>query len=105
MPTMIATLLALLCLCPMAALAADTLGIKDGFTTFNTGTFIMKFVKDSQTLYSLTPAGSSFDFMPSDYMAQRADNGQNHVATSIYALGEAAHQHGPLSVLWPNEAR
>lgn len=79
MPTMIATLLALLCLCPMAALAADTLGIKDGFTTFNTGTFTMKLVKDSQTLYSLTPVGSSFDFMPSDYMAQRADNGQNHV--------------------------
>ncbi|KAK0450413.1 uncharacterized protein EV420DRAFT_753485 [Desarmillaria tabescens] len=79
MPIMIATLLALLCFCPMTVLSADTLGIKDGFTTFNTGTFTMKLIKDSQTLYSLMPTGSSFDFMPSDYMAQRADNGQNHV--------------------------
>ncbi|PBK60990.1 hypothetical protein ARMSODRAFT_676753 [Armillaria solidipes] len=45
-----------------------TLGIKVGSMTFSTGTFTIRLVKDSQTLYSLTPTGSNFDFMSSDYM-------------------------------------
>jgi hypothetical protein len=59
----------------LAALVADvptvtgqngTLGLADGFLSFNTSTFSMQLVADSQTLYSLSPTGSTFDFIPTD---------------------------------------
>ncbi|KAJ7605066.1 hypothetical protein DFH06DRAFT_1287307 [Mycena polygramma] len=56
-----------------------TLGLADGFSTFNTSTFNFQLVKDSQTLYSLSPAGSTFNFVPTDMMTSRAANGNYHL--------------------------
>ncbi|KAF7345711.1 hypothetical protein MVEN_01591100 [Mycena venus] len=56
-----------------------TLGLADGFLSFNTSTFSMQLVKDSQTLYSLSPAGSTFDFIPTDMMTARDNNGNYHL--------------------------
>jgi hypothetical protein len=46
--------------------AKAQLGLADGFSTFNTTAFNVQLVKDSQTLYSLSPAGSTFNFIPTD---------------------------------------
>ncbi|KAF7330122.1 hypothetical protein MSAN_02462000 [Mycena sanguinolenta] len=56
-----------------------TLGLADGFSTFNTTGFNVQLVKDSQTLYSLTPAGSTFNFIPTDMMTSRQSNGNYHL--------------------------
>ncbi|KAJ7241146.1 hypothetical protein C8J57DRAFT_1085378 [Mycena rebaudengoi] len=56
-----------------------TLGLADGFLSFNTSTFSMQLVKHSQTLYSLSPTGSTFDFIPTDMMTARANNGNYHL--------------------------
>lgn len=55
------------------------LGLSDGFTSFKTSTFSMQLVRDSQTLYSLMPSGSEFDFIPRDKMSQREANGRYHL--------------------------
>lgn len=57
-----------------------TLGLADGFLSFNTTPFSLQLVKDSQTLYSLKPRNdSSFDFVPADMMSQRQYNGNVHL--------------------------
>ncbi|KAF7307539.1 hypothetical protein MIND_00548700 [Mycena indigotica] len=56
-----------------------TLGLSDGFLTFNTSIFNVQLVKDSQTLYSLTPKGSTFNFIPTDQMTARANNLNYHL--------------------------
>ncbi len=58
-----------------------TLGLADGFLTFNTPSFSVQLVKDSQTLYSLKPGdgSSTFDFIPADKMSQRQYNGNVHL--------------------------
>ncbi|KAI0347870.1 hypothetical protein BDW22DRAFT_1424125 [Trametopsis cervina] len=58
-----------------------TLGLNDGFLSFNTPQFAAQLVKDSQTLYSLKPTNSSsnFDFVPSDQMTLRQYNGNYHL--------------------------
>ncbi|KAF9444424.1 hypothetical protein P691DRAFT_711877 [Macrolepiota fuliginosa MF-IS2] len=60
-------------------LASAQLGLSDGFVNFTTSTFSVQLVKDSQTLYSLRPSGSSFDFVPGDEMAAREANGHYHL--------------------------
>ncbi|KAK6969014.1 hypothetical protein R3P38DRAFT_2401545, partial [Favolaschia claudopus] len=65
-----------------AAAQSGTLGLADGFSTFNTSKFNVQLVKDSQTLYSLTPAGSSFNFIPTDMMTSRQANGNYHLGES-----------------------
>lgn len=60
-------------------LADAQLGLSDGFTSFKTSAFSMQLVKDSQTLYSLTPANSTFNFIPSDKMSLRQANGRYHL--------------------------
>ena len=72
----IGTLISLL---PSSIRAQDTLGLKDGYFDFSTSNFNIKLVKDSQTLASLQPIGSTFDFSPFDYLSQRANNGNYHV--------------------------
>ncbi|KAF9067275.1 hypothetical protein BDP27DRAFT_1383948 [Rhodocollybia butyracea] len=68
----------LLLLVETAVALTDTLGLKDGFLSFNTPTFAVQLVKDSQTLYSLnTTAG--FNFIPTDQMTFRAANGNYHL--------------------------
>ncbi|KAF7329849.1 hypothetical protein MKEN_00248300 [Mycena kentingensis (nom. inval.)] len=56
-----------------------TLGLSDGFVTFNTSIFNVQLVRDSQTLYSLTPKGSTFNFIPTDQMTARANNLNYHL--------------------------
>ncbi|KAJ7784099.1 hypothetical protein B0H16DRAFT_1782821 [Mycena metata] len=63
----------------IAAGQTGTLGLADGFLSFNTSTFSVQLVKDSQTLYSLSPAGSTFDFIPTDMMTERQNNGNYHL--------------------------
>ncbi|KAJ7596786.1 hypothetical protein C8J56DRAFT_918349 [Mycena floridula] len=63
---------------------AQTLGLADGFLSFNTTSFAVQLVKDSQTLYSLKPLPAdsqspSFDFNPADMMSQRANNLNYHI--------------------------
>jgi hypothetical protein len=43
-----------------------TIGLNNGFLTFNTSAFSVQLVKDSQILYSLKPTGASFNFIPTD---------------------------------------
>jgi len=57
---------------------SDNLGLKDGYITITTANFNAKIVKDAQVLASLTPAGSTFDFLPYDLISVRANNGQYH---------------------------
>ncbi|KAG6841719.1 hypothetical protein C0991_007605 [Blastosporella zonata] len=60
-------------------LAEAQLGLADGFLNFTSPSFSLALVKDSQTLYSLKPTGSSFDFIPGDMMTKRQNNGQYHL--------------------------
>jgi hypothetical protein len=62
-----------------APVTVAQLNLPGGYLNFNTSTFSVALVKDSQTLYSLKPASSSFDFIPADKMSQRAANGQHHL--------------------------
>ncbi|KAF7358696.1 hypothetical protein MSAN_01208600 [Mycena sanguinolenta] len=64
----------------------DTLGLADGFLSFNTTTFSLQLVKDSQTLYSLSPAGSTFDFVPTDMMTVRDNNGNYHLGDVTFRV-------------------
>lgn len=61
----------------------DTLGISGGFTSYQTNSFLIGLVKESQTLASLVPtADPHFDFLPDkSYLALRAADGQ-------YQLGD-----------------
>ncbi|KAJ7608673.1 hypothetical protein FB45DRAFT_762954 [Roridomyces roridus] len=62
-----------------AASGQGTLGLADGFTSFNNSIFSVQLVKDSQTLYSLSPAGSTFNFVPTDQMTARQNNSNYHL--------------------------
>ncbi|KAI1179580.1 hypothetical protein F4777DRAFT_574885 [Nemania sp. FL0916] len=57
---------------------SDNLGLSGGYITINTTNFNVKIVKNAQVLASLTPSGSSFDFLPYDKLSVRANNGQYH---------------------------
>ncbi|KIY52678.1 hypothetical protein FISHEDRAFT_63653 [Fistulina hepatica ATCC 64428] len=61
-----------------------TLGLGGGFLAFNTTLFDFQLVRDSQTLYSLSPAGSSFDFVPTDMMVYRQYDGNYHLGDITY---------------------
>ncbi|KAI0422506.1 hypothetical protein F5X98DRAFT_326244 [Xylaria grammica] len=56
----------------------DNLGLSNGYITLATANFNAKIVKDAQVLASLTPTGSTFDFLPFDKISVRANNGQYH---------------------------
>ncbi|KAF8807874.1 hypothetical protein BYT27DRAFT_7098273 [Phlegmacium glaucopus] len=58
-----------------------TLGLNNGFISFNTSIFSVQLVKDSQTLYSLKPQAnnSNFDFIPMDQMTLRQGDGNYHL--------------------------
>ncbi|RDB29286.1 hypothetical protein Hypma_016101 [Hypsizygus marmoreus] len=85
------------------------LGLPDGFISFNTPTFSVQLVKDSQTLYSLKPSGSSFDFIPQDKMTQRQNNGQYHlgditfrarrVGSTVWVSADSATTRRPVTTL------
>ncbi|PFH49825.1 hypothetical protein AMATHDRAFT_75995 [Amanita thiersii Skay4041] len=84
-----------------SVVSGQTLGLADGFLSFNTSTFAVQLVKDSQTLYSLRPlSGNGFDFIPADVMTQRQNNRNYHtgditfrarqVGTSTWTTGDTA---------------
>ncbi|KAM7199027.1 hypothetical protein V8F33_004764 [Rhypophila sp. PSN 637] len=60
------------------AVAQDQLGLQNGHLNLSIANFDFQIVRDSQTLASLRPAGSPFDFLPLDYLPKRARNGQYH---------------------------
>ena len=90
---------------------SGTLGLQDGFLSFDTPSFSVQLVKDSQTLYSLTTKGNSsgFDFIPADVMTQRQSNGNYHlgditfrarvVGSSAWTSGDTAAQRRNVSAL------
>lgn len=66
--------------CAQLVLAqTGTIGLNNGFLSFNTSVFAAQLVKDSQILYSLKPRTGSFDFIPADKMTLRASNGKYHL--------------------------
>ncbi|CDO68984.1 hypothetical protein BN946_scf184777.g14 [Trametes cinnabarina] len=80
---------------------SGTLGLQDGFLSFDTPTFSVQLVKDSQTLYSLQTkgngTGSGFNFIPSDVMSQRQSNGNYHLGDLTYrarVIGSTAWTSG-----------
>ena len=86
-----------------------TLGLQDGFLTFDTPSFSVQLVKDSQTLYSLKPKNgpNGFDFVPSDQMTARQYNGNYHlgditfrartVGSTAWVQGDSSASRQPLS--------
>ena len=90
---------------------SGTLGLQDGFFSFDTPSFSVQLVKDSQTLYSLKTKGNSsgFDFIPTDVMNQRQSNGNYHlgditfrarvVGSSAWTSGDTAAQRRNVSAL------
>ncbi|KAK2811120.1 hypothetical protein FQN50_002456 [Emmonsiellopsis sp. PD_5] len=56
----------------------DTLGLSNGYVTFQTANFNIQIVKDAQVLASLQATDKSFDFLPFDYISRRARDGQYH---------------------------
>ncbi|RHZ64939.1 uncharacterized protein CDV56_108448 [Aspergillus thermomutatus] len=57
---------------------SDDLGLTHGYISLSTANWDLKLVKDAQVLASLQPKGTSFDFLPFDYLQNRAANGQYH---------------------------
>lgn len=70
----------------------DNLRLKDGYISFSTANFDIELVKDAQVLASLKPVGSSFDFLPFDYLSFRAGNGQYHNGDITYRYRSTSDQ-------------
>ncbi|KAJ7083400.1 hypothetical protein B0H15DRAFT_424667 [Mycena belliarum] len=83
----------------------QTLGLADGFLTFNTSAFNVQLVNDSQILYSLTPKGSTFNFIPTDMMTSRQSNGNYHLGDLTFRarkVGSTAWTSGDSSTARKN---
>lgn len=86
-----------------------TLGLADGFLSFNSSTFAMQLVKDSQTLYSLKTINGEFDFIPADQMTLRQYNGNYHLGditfrarlagSSSWSSGDSSAARKPVKAL------
>ncbi|KAF2102315.1 hypothetical protein NA57DRAFT_73745 [Rhizodiscina lignyota] len=62
----------------------DTLGIKNGYLSFETKDFYVQLVKDAQVLASLVPKSAApFDFAPFDFLPRRAADGNYHTGDLI----------------------
>ncbi|KAJ4369573.1 hypothetical protein N0V83_005335 [Neocucurbitaria cava] len=57
----------------------DNLGLSNGYTKFQAGSFEGQIVKSSQTLASLNSSRTGFDFLPFDFLPQLALNGAHHL--------------------------
>ncbi|KAG5733784.1 hypothetical protein E4T56_gene8209 [Termitomyces sp. T112] len=85
------------------------LGLSHGFLNLTSPGFSIELVKDSQTLYSLRPVGSSFDFIPGDMMAKRQSNGQYHlgdltfrarkVGSTTWVSGDTSTARSPVTAI------
>ncbi|KAF5340490.1 hypothetical protein D9758_014565 [Tetrapyrgos nigripes] len=72
-----------------SVLGQGTLGLNHGFVNVTTTDFTVSLVKDSQTLFSLSPrsgAGAGFNFIPSDKMSQRSNNQQYHLGDLTFRV-------------------
>ncbi|THU89382.1 hypothetical protein K435DRAFT_761236 [Dendrothele bispora CBS 962.96] len=91
---------------------SGTLGLQHGFLSFNTSTFSVQLVKDSQTLYSLESrngVGAGFNFIPTDVMEDRQSNSQYHlgdltfrarrVGTTNWVSGDTSSARRPVTAL------
>lgn len=96
---------------PGALAQSGTLGLQDGLLTFDTPSFSVQLVKDSQTLYSLKTKDNSsgFDFIPGDVMTQRQSDGNYHlgditfrarlVGSSSWTTGDSAARRKSIAPL------
>ncbi|KAF8167585.1 hypothetical protein B0H34DRAFT_23059 [Crassisporium funariophilum] len=91
-------LICFVCIFQHVTAQTNTLGLADGFLSFNTSTFAVQLVKDSQTLYSLKPraSGSAFDFIPADKMSLRQSNGNYHLGDVTFRVRKSG------STTWVN---
>ncbi|KAL6885741.1 hypothetical protein GGI43DRAFT_432362 [Trichoderma evansii] len=86
----------------------DDLGLKNGFINLTTSNIQFQLVRDSQVLASLKGIGSSFDFLPRDYLSRRARNGQYHWGDITYRFrktgstswveGDSAQSRKPIDI-------
>ncbi|GJJ15242.1 hypothetical protein Clacol_009518 [Clathrus columnatus] len=79
----------------LAQSQVPTLGLQDGYLTFDTPSFSIQLVKDSQTLASLKPKGSAsqtnngtFDFYPLDRLVDRQYNGNYQLGDITFRVRE-----------------
>lgn len=77
------------CLPFLVGISRAQLGLNDGFISFDISGFSLQLVKDSQTLYSLSPSGSSFNFIPTDQMSAREANGHYHLGDITFRARRA----------------
>ena len=63
---------------PSLAASQDARHMSKRSQLLSTKEFEFQIVRESQLLSSLRPTGSSFDFLPSDYLSRRSRNGQFH---------------------------
>ena len=72
----------------------STLGLENGFYTYNAGAFNLKLVKSSQTVAGLQPKMvKDFDFVPSDSLKVRSSDGLYHLGDinlKLRYIGEEA---------------
>ncbi|KAL0931124.1 uncharacterized protein CTRU02_213859 [Colletotrichum truncatum] len=90
-------------------LGQDNLGLGNGYITLNTRNFNVQLVRNAQVLASLKPAGDAFDFLPFDYLPQRARNGQYHwgditfryrqSGTTTWTNGDSAAARQPVTAV------
>lgn len=84
------------------------LGLRNGFLNLTTSNTQFELVRDSQVLASLKGIGSSFDFLPRDYLPCRARNGQYHwwdithrfrkTGLSSWVDGDSAKSRKPIAI-------
>lgn len=71
----------------------STLGLENGFLSFDAGSFNLKLVKSSQTVASLKPKSvNDFDFVPSDSLKVRSSDGLYHLGDINLKLRSAGAQ-------------
>ena len=82
-----------------------TLGLNGGLITFDTSSFKVQLVEESQTLYALNTSGhsnvSGFNFIPTDMMSQRQYDGNYHlgdITFRVRPLGSSNWTSGDSSV-------
>ncbi|KAH9915435.1 uncharacterized protein BXZ73DRAFT_106164 [Epithele typhae] len=95
----LAALLSALALLHPSDAQTPTLGLADGFLSFDTADFKVQLVKDSQTLYSLQTK-DGFDFIPADVMDQRQYDGNYHLGDLTFrarVVGQTAWTNGDTS--------
>ena len=62
-----------------------SLGLSNGISTFQTPSFTLQLVNDSQTVFSLR-SSNGLDFVPSDQMQKRDSDGQYHLGDITFRV-------------------